>query len=191
MSSCLIKPIILRQPETETFRKKMENLPSILTPDLGLLFWMLLAFLVVFGVLAKFGFPAIVGMVEERKKFIDESLQNAHEAAARLENIQQESETLVQKAREQQSAIIKEAGAARDAIIADAQNKAKAEAERIIDEAHHQIEHEKQAAISDIRAQVAQLSVQIAEKVVRADLQGDERQMQLIDRMLDEVQGDN
>lgn len=169
----------------------MENLPSILTPDLGLLFWMLLAFLVVFGVLAKFGFPAIVGMVEERKKFIDESLQNAHEAAARLENIQQESETLVQKAREQQSAIIKEAGAARDAIIADAQNKAKAEAERIIDEAHHQTEHEKQAAISDIRAQVAQLSVQIAEKVVRADLQGDERQMQLIDRMLDEVQGDN
>ena len=70
----------------------MENLPSILTPDLGLLFWMLLAFLVVFGVLAKFGFPAIVGMVEERKKFIDESLKSAHEAAERLTNIQQESE---------------------------------------------------------------------------------------------------
>ena len=155
----------------------MENLPSILTPDLGLLFWMLLAFLVVFGVLAKFGFPAIVGMVEERKKFIDESLKNAHEAAERLANIQQESEAMVQQAREQQSAIIKDAGAVRDAIIAEAQNL--------------QIEREKQAAIRDIRAQVAQLSVQIAEKVVRTNLSSDAQQMQLIDRMLDEVQVEN
>ena len=174
----------------EPFRK-MENLPSILTPDLGLLFWMLLAFLVVFGVLAKFGFPAIVGMVEERRKYIDESLQNAHEAAERLANIQQESEAMVQKAREQQATILKEAGAARDAIIAEAQNKAKAEAARIIDEAHLNIEREKQAAIRDIRAQVAQLSVQIAEKVVRNNLQSDEQQMQLINRMLDEVQVEN
>lgn len=169
----------------------MENLPSILTPDLGLLFWMLLAFLVVFGVLAKFGFPAILGMVEERKKFIDESLKNAHEAAVRLENIQQESESMVQQAREQQATIIKEAGAARDAIVAEAQNKAKAEAARIIEEAHLQIEREKQAAISDIRKQVAELSVQIAEKVVRTNLQSDQQQMALIDRMLDEVQVEN
>ena len=169
----------------------MENLPSILTPDLGLLFWMLLAFLVVFGVLAKFGFPAIVGMVEERKKFIDKSLKDAHEAAERLANIQQESEAMVQKAREEQAQIIKDASTTRDAIIAEAQNKAKAEATRIIDEAHMHIENEKQAAIRDIRAQVAQLSVQIAEKVVRTNLQSDAQQMQLIDRMLDEVQADN
>jgi len=169
----------------------MENLPSILTPDLGLLFWMLLAFLVVFGILAKWGFPAIVGMVEERKKFIDESLKNAHEAAEKLAGIQQESEKLVQEAREQQANIIKDAAATRDAIIADAQNKAKEDANRIINEARMQIESEKQAAIRDIRAQVAQLSVQIAEKVVRTNLQSDQAQMQLIDRMLDEVQGDN
>ena len=169
----------------------MENLPSILTPDLGLLFWMLLAFLVVFGVLAKFGFPAIVGMVEERKKFIDESLKSAHEATERLTNIQQESEAIVQQARVQQADIIKEAGAKRDAIIAEAQNKAKAEATRIIEEAQLQIEREKQAAIRDIRAQVAQLSVQIAEKVVRTNLSSDAQQMQLIDRMLDEVQVEN
>ena len=166
----------------------MENLPSILTPDLGLLFWMLLAFLVVFGVLAKFGFPAIVGMVEERKKYIDESLKQAHEAAERLANIQQESEAMVQKAREEQAQIIKDASTTRDAIIAEAQNKAKAESARIINEAHMQIENEKQAAIRDIRAQVAQLSVIIAEKVVRTNLQSDSQQMQLIDRMLDEVQ---
>lgn len=166
----------------------MENLPSILTPDLGLLFWMLVAFLVVFGVLAKFGFPAIVGMVEERKKYIDESLKNAHEAAERLANIQQESELMVQKAREEQAAIIKDASATRDAIIAEAQTKAKNESARIINEAHMQIESEKQAAIRDIRAQVAQLSVEIAEKVVRTNLHSDAQQMQFIDRMLDEVQ---
>lgn len=166
----------------------MENLPSILTPDLGLLFWMLVAFLVVFGVLAKFGFPAIIGMVEERKKYIDESLKNAHEAAERLANIQQESEQIVQKAREEQANIIKDAAATRDAIIAEAQNKAKAESVRILEEAHMQIEGEKQAAIRDIRAQVAELSVEIAEKVVRTNLKSDAQQMQLIDRMLDEVQ---
>ena len=169
----------------------MENLPSILTPDLGLLFWMLLAFLVVFGILAKWGFPAIVGMVEERKKFIDESLKNAHEAAEKLAGIQKESEKLVQEAREQQATIIKDASATRDAIIAEAQTKAKDEANRILTEARMQIENEKQAAIRDIRAQVAQLSVQVAEKVVRQNLSSDSAQMQLIDRMLDEVQGDN
>ena len=156
------------------------NLPAILTPDFGLLFWMFIAFVLVFAILAKFGFPVITGMVDERKKFIDESLRNAHEAAEKLANIQQESEAMVQQAREQQSAIIKDAGAVRDAIIAEAQNKAKAEATRIIEEAQLQIER-----------QVAQLSVQIAEKVVRTNLSDDAQQMQLIDRMLDEVQVEN
>ena len=167
------------------------NLPAILTPDFGLLFWMLIAFVLVFAFLAKFGFPVITGMVDERKKFIDESLRKAHEAAEKLANIQQESEAMVQQAREQQSAIIKDAGTVRDAIIAEAQNKAKAEAARIMEEANLQIEREKQAAIRDIRAQVAQLSVQIAEKVVRTNLSDDAQQMQLIDRMLDEVQVEN
>ena len=167
------------------------NLPAILTPDFGLLFWMLIAFVLVFALLAKFGFPVITGMVDERKKFIDESLRKAHEAAEKLANIQQESEAMVQQAREQQSAIIKDAGTVRDAIIAEAQNKAKAEAARIMEEANLQIEREKQAAIRDIRAQVAQLSVQIAEKVVRTNLSSDAQQMQLIDRMLDEVQMEN
>ncbi len=129
-------------------------------------------------------------MVEERKQYIDESLKNAHEAAERLANIQQESEELVQKAREQQASIIKDATATRDSIIAEAQQKAKAESERIISEAKLQIANEKQAAIREIRAQVAQLSVEIAGKVVRQNLQTDAQQMQLIDRMLDEVQAD-
>ena len=163
------------------------QLPSILTPDLGLLFWMGLAFLVVFGVLAKFGFPAIVNMVDERNKFIDESLRKAHEAQERLANIEKEGESILKEAREKQAQILKEAAQTRDAIVEQAQEKARAEGARLMDEAKTAIEQEKKAAIADIRKQVAALSVDIAEKVLRQNLKNDKSQMDLIDRMLDEV----
>lgn len=165
----------------------MENLPSILTPDFGLLFWMLIAFLVVFGVLAKFGFPAIVNMVDNRKKYIDDSLRKAHEASERLDNIKQECESMLQETREKQAQILKEATATRDVIVEKAQEKAREEGARLLGEAKAEIENEKQAAISDIRKQVVQLSVEIAEKVIRQNLSSDKAQMDLIDRMLDEV----
>ena len=165
----------------------MDNLPSILTPDLGLLFWMLLAFLVVFVVLAIFGFPAIINMVEKRKQYIDESLSKAHEASERLENIRQEGEAMLQEAREQQAKIMQEAADTRDAIVEKAQEKAREEGARLLAEARQQIESEKQNAIRDIRAQVAVLSVQIAEKVLREKLSDDSQQMQLIDKLLDDV----
>ena len=163
------------------------KLPAILTPDLGLLFWMLLAFAVVFFVLAKFGFPAITNMVEERKKYIDESLQKAHEASERLENIKQEGEAILQEARDRQTQILKEAAESRDAIIEQAQQKARTEGVRLLEEAKTAIEQEKKAAIADIRQQVAALSVEIAEKVLRQNLRDDKSQMDLIDRMLDDV----
>jgi F-type H+-transporting ATPase subunit b len=163
------------------------QLPAILTPDIGLLFWMLLAFLVVFICLAKWGFPAITGMVEERNRFIDESLRKAHEAEERLANIQQEGESILQEAREKQAQILKEAAETRDAIVANAQEKAKAEGARLLDDAKQTIEQEKKAAIADIRKQVAILSVEIAEKVLKQNLKDNQSQMDLIDRMLDEV----
>ena len=163
------------------------QLPSILTPDLGLLFWMLLAFLVVFGVLAKFGFPAITKMVEERKQYIDDSLRKAHEASERLENIKQEGEAILQEAREKQAQMLKEAAETRENIVETAQQKAREEGARLLSEAKAEIEQEKQAAIADIRRQVAELSVEIAEKVLKENLKGNKEQMSLIDRMLDEV----
>ncbi|MBO4827559.1 MAG: F0F1 ATP synthase subunit B [Prevotella sp.] len=163
------------------------KLPSILTPDLGLLFWMLLAFLVVFFVLAKYGFPAIVNMVEDRKKYIDDSLQKAHEASERLENIKQESEAILQEARAQQAQILKEAADTREAIVQKAQETARGEGARLLAEARAEIEGEKQQAIRDIRAQVAELSVQVAEKVLKQRLSTDAEQMKLIDRLLDDV----
>ena len=163
------------------------QLPAILTPDLGLLFWMLLAFLVVFGILAKYGFPAITNMVDERNRYIDESLRKAHEAQERLANIEKEGESILQEAREKQAQILKEAAETRDAIVEQAQAKARSEGARLLDEAKMAIEQEKKAAIADIRQQVATLSVDIAEKILRKNLKDDKSQMDLIDRMLDEV----
>ena len=168
-------------------RMDFSQLPSILTPDPGLLVWMLAAFLVVFFVLAKFGFPAITNMVEKRKNFIDESLRKAHEASVRLENIKQESESILQEARDKQAAILKEAAATRDSIVETAQAKAREESARIISEAKAEIESQKQAAISEIRGEVARLSVEVSEKVLRQKLGTDEAQMDYIERMLDEV----
>ncbi len=163
------------------------TLPSILTPDPGLLLWMLAAFLVVFVVLAKFGFPAIIGMVEKRKNYIDESLRKAHEATTRLENIKQESESILQEARDKQVAILKEAANTREAIVEDARVKAREESARIISDAKAEIESQKQAAIAAIRQQVALLSVEVSEKVLRKKLDTDQAQMDYINLMLDEV----
>ena len=163
------------------------TLPSILTPDPGLLLWMLAAFLVVFVVLAKFGFPAIIGMVEKRKNYIDESLRKAHEATTRLENTKQESESILQEARDKQVAILKEAANTREAIVEDARVKAREESARIISDAKAEIESQKQAAIAAIRQQVALLSVEVSEKVLRKKLDTDQAQMDYINLMLDEV----
>ena len=148
---------------------------------------MFLAFLVVFCILAKYGFPAITNMVDERNRFINESLSKAKEAEERLANIQQEGESILQEAREKQAQILKEAAESRDAIVEQARQKASSEGARLLEEAKAAIEQEKKAAIADIRRQVAILSVDIAEKVLRQNLRDDKSQMDLIDRMLDDV----
>lgn len=163
------------------------NLPSILTPDIGLLFWMLVAFLVVFFVLAKFGFPVITKMVEERKNFINESLLNAREANQKLASIQAEGEAILKEAREQQATILREAMATRENIIKDAREKAQTEGSKLLEEAKAQILVEKENALRDIRSTVADISVQIAEKMLRTKLEGDKEQEKLIERMLDEM----
>jgi F-type H+-transporting ATPase subunit b len=160
---------------------------DLLIPSTGLLFWMTLTFLAVFFILWKFGFPLITSMVKERKAYIDDSLRKAHEANERLANIQKEGESILQEAREKQAQILKEAAATRDAIVEKAQEKARQEGARLLSDAKAEIEQEKKAAIDDIRRQVAALSVEIAEKVLRNNLKDNKAQMDLIDRMLDDV----
>ncbi len=164
---------------------------DLLIPDSGLLFWMTLVFVIVFLILWKWGFPSIIKMVNDRKAYIDESLRKAHEANEKLANIQRESESILQEAREKQALILKEAAETRDAIVEKAQQKARDEGTRLLNEAKAQIETEKQNAIRDIRTQVAELSVQVAEKVIRGSLSTDAKQMDLIDKLLDEVSVDN
>ena len=147
-------------------------------------------FLVVLFILWRFGFPVIVKMVNERKRFIDESLDKAHQANIRLENIQKEGESILQEARQKQAQILKEAAETRDAIVAKAQDKAREEGNCLMAEAKAEIENEKQAALGEIRAQVAELSVKIAEKILRQELSSETKQMETIDKLLDEVAED-
>ncbi len=163
---------------------------DLLIPDSGLLFWMTLVFLIVFLILWKWGFPAIVKMVNGRADYINESLKKAHEANEKLANIQKEGESILQQAREKQSQILKEAAQTRDAIVEKAQDKANEEGARLLAEAKAQIETEKQNAIREIRTQVADLSVKIAGKILKEQLSTDGKQMELIDRLLDEVSSD-
>lgn len=163
------------------------NLPSILTPDVGLMFWMLLAILVVFGLMAKFGFPVIINMVNERKNYIDESLQKAHEANERLASTEQEGERLLNEARARQAEILSQAKATSDSIVREAREKAQEEGAKMLQDAKAQIAAEKENALRDIRETVADLSVVIAEKVVRQKLANTTEQQKLIEQMLDEV----
>ena len=164
---------------------------SLLLPDSGLLFWMTIVFLVVFFILWRWGFPSIIKMVNERKNYIDESLAKAEEANLRLANIQKQGEELLMEAREKQAQILREASQTRDTIVEQAQEKAHEESARIRSEAKAEIESQKQAAIRDIRTQVAELSVQIAEKILRKQLTTSAEQAQLIDSLLDEVASSN
>lgn len=162
-------------------------MPSFLTPDLGLLFWMFLAFVIVFGVLAKFGFPVITKMVEDRKKYIDESLQNARIANEKLSRVKIESEKLIQEAREQQDRILKEAMATQQSIISEAKSKALVESNKLLGNAKKQIQVEKENALREIRAQVADLSVNVAEKILLRKLDKTAEQDQFVERLVDEA----
>lgn len=160
---------------------------SLITPDFGLFFWMAIVFFIVLAILWKWGFPTIVNMVNSRKEFIDDSLRKAHEANERLANIQKEGEAMLQNAREKQAQILKDAADTRDAIVVKAQEKATNEGSRLLNEAKAEIEAEKQNAIRDIRIQVAEISVQVAEKIVREKLSSNESQMELINKLLNDI----
>ena len=125
---------------------------SLLIPDSGLLFWMLLIFAVVFGILAKFGFPVITKMIAKRRDHIDNSLRLAEEAEVKLGQIKQEHARIIAQAREEQNRILKEAAQERDNIIRMAQTQAQDEARKILDEAKTRIDAEKESALRDIRS---------------------------------------
>lgn len=160
---------------------------SLLLPETGLVVWMLVAFGFVFFILAKWGWPAITKMADKRANYIDESLRSAKEANIQMENLKTEMQLLVDNAREEQARILKEATVSREKIIHEAKHKANLEAHKIVDDARIQMQIERENILNEIRLQVAELSIEIAEKVVRKELADENKQITLIETMLDEI----
>jgi F-type H+-transporting ATPase subunit b len=162
---------------------------NLMLPDSGLLFWMTIIFAIVFFLLAKFGFPVITGMVEKRTRRIDEAIGAAREAEERLKGLSAEQERLIAEARAEQARILQETAAERDRMLVQAQEQAREEAGRIMEETKARIAEEKEAALRDVRREVARLSVAVAEKIIRKELSDDRSQMELIDRIIEETAG--
>ena len=160
---------------------------NLVTPDFGLLFWMVVIFGLVFFLLAKFGFPIITDMVDKRSAKIAQSLKDADEIEARMASWKQEQAQMMEDVRREQSAILREATETKAKIVADAKAQAKAEADKILAEAKQQIAAEKESALRDVRKEVALLSVQVAEKVLRQELKDDGSQRAFIDKLVDEA----
>ena len=159
---------------------------NLVTPDTGLLFWMVVIFGIVFFLLAKFGFPIITSMVDKRNDAIKRSLKDAREIEIRMAGMMQEHAQMLEDARKEQMDILRDAAETRKKIIADAKAQAKEEADKILSDARTEIELEKEAAIRAVRSEVALLSVSIAEKILRKELSLDGEQQAYIDRLVDE-----
>ena len=162
---------------------------NLLLPDSGLLFWMTIIFAIVFFVLAKFGFPVITGMVEKRRMRIEDAIEAARKAEDAITHLNQEQERILAETRAEQAQLMKEAAAERERMIAAAKEQAVVEAQKIMDDAKVRIAEEKEAALRDMRREVALLSLAISEQVIRKELASDEGQKQLIDKLVDEVSG--
>lgn len=160
---------------------------SLLNPEPGLLFWMLISFGIVLLVLTKFGFPAILQMVDKRKNYIEESLASAQKAHEELANVKQTSEALLASTRQEQATIRKETSLLREQMIEKAREEARQEADKMIAEARKQIQAEKEKALRSIRDETASLSLYVAEKILREKLGTKEAQMGMIDRLLEEI----
>ena len=160
---------------------------SLITPDFGLLFWMLVIFGAVFFILAKFGFPLITSMVDKRNEHIRESLRAAEQARLSLENLAAEQARLIEQTKVEQGRIIKEAADAKAAMLAQAREQAGIEAAKVLEKAREEIAAEKQEAIREIRSQLTTLSVAVAEKVVRKEMEDSGARKALLDTLVDEA----
>ena len=160
---------------------------GLLQPESGLVFWMLLSFVIVFIVLARYGFPVIIKAIDSRKKYIDNSLDAAKEAEQKLTEIRTNGQKLLEAAEQQQKEIIREASETREQIIREARRKAESESKRIISAPHEQAAIEGEAILQEARNHVALLAVAISEKLLRQNLSDKEAQTLLAERLLNEM----
>jgi len=160
---------------------------GLVTPGIGLIIWMTIAFLVVWIGLGKFAWPAIMKTIKEREESIASALSSAEDARKEMAKLQSDNERILKDAYAQRDAIMKEAKEIKDKIVADAKDKAQEEADRIVSIAKDSIQTEKIAAMNEIKSHVAALSIDIAEKVLKAELSDSAKQNKLVNDLLADI----
>lgn len=164
---------------------------ELFTPDLGLIIWMFISFAVLFLILWKFAWPAIMKMIDERAELIDKGVEYAQQAKEQLDNAQQSADQLMADARRKEAEILREADRMKTQIIEDARGEARTAAAKELDQAKLQIEQARKEAEQNIRDEVSAFALQIAQKVVRNQMSDNKAQAQLVDTLLDEIEKKN
>jgi F-type H+-transporting ATPase subunit b len=160
---------------------------ELVKPEFGLVFWMTVSFLIVVFILRKFAWGPILSSLKERETSIEDALNAAKKAKDEVANMKAENEQLLKQARNERDMMLKEARDTKDAIVNEARAKAQSEADRMITAARESIQNEKMAAITELKNQVATLSIEIAEKVIRQQLASEDKQKALVNDLLKDV----
>lgn len=160
---------------------------SIVSPEPGLIIWMSVTFLTVLFLMAKFAWKPILKMIKDREHSIEDALASAEKAKAEMAALTSKNEQILAEGRMERDRLMKEAREIKEAIIAEAKSKAQAEAEKIMATARETIKNEKMAAITELKNQVAQLSIDIAENILKQELAGEDKQKALINTLLQDI----
>ncbi len=160
---------------------------DLVTPGIGMIFWSTLFFLVLLFILGKFAWPAILTAVKARNESIRNALEAADRAKEEMAKLQAGNEQILAQAKAERDALMREAKSMKDKLIADAKEKATEEAEKLVKNARESIQREKAAALNEMKEQMATLSVDIAEKILRMKLEDSKAQKELVDKMINEA----
>lgn len=161
---------------------------ELFTPDFGLVFWMFVAFILLFIVLAVWGWPVIIKNMDHRADTIDKGVEYAKEAKAQLDNARAEAQAFIDEAQKKQAEMLRDAAKMKSQIIEEAKNEASLEAKKVMDAAKVSIEQSRKEAELQFRNEVSKFSIDIAEKMVRKSFKDDKAQTQLVDKLLDEIE---
>lgn len=161
---------------------------ELFTPDFGLVFWMFVAFILLFIVLAKWGWPVIVKMMDERAAKIDQGVEDARKAKEQLDNARAEAQQFVREAQARQAEMMREANKMKSDIIEEARHEAAKAAQKEMDAAKVAIEQARKQAELQFRNEVGTFSIEIAEKMLRTRMQSDKAQTELVNKLLDEIE---
>ncbi|MFZ9980616.1 MAG: F0F1 ATP synthase subunit B [Cyclobacteriaceae bacterium] len=160
---------------------------DLLTPGTGLLFWQSVVFIALFLFLAKFAWKPIIGALNEREESIRQALESAEKAKAEMAALQAGNEKLLKEAREERDRIVRDAREAANRLIDQAQTEARKSADKLIEDAKAVINTEKQAALRDVKSQVALFSIEIAEKLLKKNLSSDKAQKDMVEEFIKEI----